>query len=171
MDFNTIYELVAPYLGTTGIVGIIITILTVFIKCRGVIKKSEKAINNFISDIKERWDNTESEALKAFKSALPKDLFINIETIAKSELSAIKEEIWNAVNEKWLGQITKNTDLTEAIALALIDNKTIPDSDKKLIAELLQINDAHTTKALKVELVQVEEPSEEKQEKTTVLID
>ncbi len=171
MDFNAIYEVVAPYLGTTGIAGLIVTIFAVFIKLRNVTTSSKNKIDKLVADMRTSWNETENEALKAFKQALPKDLFISIESIAKTELSAIKEEIWNAVNEKWLGQITKNTDLTEAIALALIDNKTIPDSDKKLIAELLQINDAHTTKALKVELVQVEEPGEEKQEKTTVLID
>jgi hypothetical protein len=170
MDFNTIYELVAPYLGTTGIAGIIITILMVVIKCRSVMKKSEKAINDFILDIKSRWNNTENEALKAFKSALPKDLFINIETLAKSELSAIKEDIWNAIDEKWLGQITKNTELTQAIATALLDNKTITDSDKVAIAGLLNKSDANTTKSLKVELLPIEEKVEEI-ESTNILID
>lgn len=170
MDFNTIYELVAPYLGTTGIAGIIVTILTVFIKCRGVIKKSENAINDFISEIKERWNNTENEALKAFKSALPKDLFINIETIAKNELSVIKDDIWNAIDEKWLGQITKNTELTQAIATALLDNKTITDSDKVAIAGLLNKTEANTTKSLKVELLPIEEKVEEVQP-TNILID
>lgn len=170
MDFNTIYEQVAPYLGTTGIAGIIITLIVVFIKCRGVMNKAEKAINNFIKNIQAKWDNTENEALKAFKSALPKDLFINIESIAKSELSAIKDDIWNAIDEKWLGQITKNTELTQAIATALLDNKTIPDSDKEAIADLLKIKEPNTTKSLKVELVEIENEKENKTQ-TNVLID
>lgn len=170
MDFNSIYELVAPYLGTTGIAGIIIAVLTLYIKMRKILSKGDTEISKFIKDLQYKWDNTENEMLKAFKSALPSDLFINIETIAKKELSAIKEEIWNAVDEKWLGQISKNTELVQAIAKALLDNKTIPDSDKKDIADLLKIENSNTTKALKVSLLPVEEKVEEKTE-TKVLID
>lgn len=170
MDFNAIYELVAPYLGTTGIAGIIIAVLTLYIKGRKVLNKGDNEISKFIKDLQNKWDNTENEMLKAFKSALPSDLFINIESIAKKELSAIKEDIWTAIDEKWLGQISKNTELVQAIAKALLDNKTIPDSDKKDIADLLKIENSNTTKGLKVELLPVEEKSEEKTE-TKVLID
>jgi hypothetical protein len=127
-------------------------------------------VETFIKQVKESWGNTESEALKMFKSALPKDLFINIESIAKKELGAIKEDLWNTINEKWLGQITQNTELMQAIATALIDNKTIPDSDKELIANLLNKDYVPTTESLKVELLPVENVVEEEiQEK--VLID
>ncbi len=170
MDFNTLYNLVSPYLGTTGIVGIIIAGLLLYIKVRKVLTKGDKAISEFIKDLQGKWDSTENEMLKAFKSALPSDLFINIETIAKKELSAIKEEIWNAVDEKWLGQISKNTNLTQAIAKALLDNKTIPDSDKKDIAGLLNIDNANTTKGLKVSLLPIEEKVEVKV-KQEILVD
>lgn len=172
MDFNTIYEMVAPYLGTSGIVTIILTILIVLIRCRNIINKAEKRINAFIDDIQYKWETTESEALKAFKSALPKDLFINIESLAKEELSKIKNEIWNAVDERWLGQISKNTELTQAIASALLGNKTICDSDKEIIAKMLEL-DSNTTKKLKVELIETKQKVETKEEKpiNNVLID
>lgn len=170
MDFNTIYEVVAPYLGTTGIAGVIVAIITVLVKARGIIKKAQKEINGFISDMRTSWNETENEALKAFKQALPKDLFVSIESLAKTELTAIKDEIWNAVNEKWIGQITKNTALVEAIATALIGNKTIPDSDKKYIADLIN-KEAQTTSALKVELLPVVEESQKEQKETKILID
>ena len=170
MDFNTIYEVVAPYLGTTGIAGVIVAIITVLVKARGIIKKAQKEINGFISDMRTSWNETENEALKAFKQALPKDLFVSIESLAKTELSAIKEEIWNAVNEKWIGQITKNTELVEAIATALIGNKTIPDSDKQYLAKLIN-KEAQTTSALKVEFLPVVEESQKEQKETKILID
>lgn len=170
MDFNTLYETVSPYLGTTGVAGIIVALLYVFIKFNGVIKKANAKVNDFIESLSKSFNETENEALKAFKSALPKDLFINIESIAKTELSAIKDEIWNAVNEKWIGQITKNTALMEAIATALIDNKTIPDSDKKAIAELIN-KEAQTTAGLKVDLLPVEEEKTTEKVETKILID
>lgn len=173
MDFNTIFELAMPYVGTTGIAGIIIIIAIIIIKCRSLMSKAEKEIKEFIKDTKTKWDNTENEALKAFKSALPKDLFINIESIAKQELSAIKNEIWTAIDERWLGQITKNTELVQAIATALLSNKTIPDSDKENIAGLLDLEKVKTTKSLKVELAPVEIETEKVENKVSasVLID
>ncbi len=161
MDFNTIYELVAPYLGTTGIAGIIIAVLTLYVKGSKILSKGDKAIGNFIKDLQARWDTSENEMLKAFKSALPSDIFINIESIARKELSAISGDILGAINEKIFDQIKNNTELMKAIAKALLDNKTIPDSDKNAIAELLDINNSNTTKGLKVELLPIEEKVEE----------
>ena len=168
MDFNTIYKLVAPYLGTTGIAGILIATAMLVIKYRKVMAKIESTINTFISNMKLKFENTENEALKAFKSALPKDLFINIESLAKSELSAIKEEIWATIDERWLGQMTKNTELTQAIATALLGNKTIADSDKETIANLLKIKNSNTTKNLKVELLATKEESAESESNSNV---
>ena len=38
MDFNTIYEVVAPYLGATGVGTIIVSALLMFFKLSGAVK-------------------------------------------------------------------------------------------------------------------------------------
>lgn len=153
IDFNTVYELAAPYLGTSGIALLIIGLLYVFIKYRKVIKAFEKETKDFLAKIKNDFEMTENEALKAFKAALPQDLSINIEALTKQEMSAIKEYFISAINENWLKQITTNSELIKAMANALLSIKSIPDSSKKEIGEMLKLNDVQTTDKLKIELL------------------
>lgn len=142
MDFNTIYETIKPYLGTGAIASAIITVLALAVKVLGVIK-----------DIKKTYANTENEALNAFKKAIPNELYVSIEKLAKDELNKILDKVKEVVDEQFLTQIKANTELTQAIANALITMKTIPDSAKKKIAELLEIKEVKTTESLKVELL------------------
>lgn len=146
MDFNTIYEAVAPYLGTSAIVSVIIAVISIAAKFARVIK-----------DIKSSFSTTESEALKAFKKAIPDNLYINLETITKAELAKIKEEFAAFIDEKFLAQIKANTELTQAIAAALCSMRSIPDSQKEIIKGLLELDEPKTTESLKVELIPTEE--------------
>lgn len=146
MDFNTIYEAIAPYLGTGAIAGAILTILGLAFKVLG-----------FIKEAKGLFQNTQNEAINAFKKALPKELYISIETLVKGELEKITTQIVGAVNDNWLNQIKSNTELVQAIASALVTMRSIPDSSKVKIAELLNIKEVETTDSLKVELIQVED--------------
>ena len=157
MDFNAFYEGIKNYLDIGTIATVIVSILS-------IVAYVTKSVKN----IKDSFASTENEALKAFKAAIPKELYVSIESIAKKELSKITDEIKDIVNEKFLAQIKENTELTQAIAKALITIKSIPDSYKEDIAKLLEIKDAKTTGSLKVELL-----PEEKIESTSanVLID
>ena len=101
------------------------------------------------------WNETENEALKAFKQAIPKELYVNIESLAKQEFEKIVTEIKAIVDEKFLSQIKANTELMEAMAQALCSMKSIPDSHKKAISKLLEIK-PETTESLKVELLPVD---------------
>lgn len=158
MDFNTIYEAVKPYLGTGAIAGAIVTILGLVVKVLGFIKES-----------KSLFESTQNEAINAFKKALPKELYISIETLAKTELNKITESIVSIVNDKVLGQIKANTELTQAIASALVTMRNIPDSAKVKIAELLEIKEVETTESLKVELLSIDEKAEKKEDKTLLI--
>jgi hypothetical protein len=145
MDFNVFYSQAAPFLGTGTIAGIIIAVFAIIIKAKGA-----------INDIRSAFKITENEALKAFKNALPKELSISLEALAKTELAKITESINQVVNNKFLSQIKANTELMQAVASALITMKAIPDSAKKDIAKLLEIKDVKTTESLKIELLPVE---------------
>ena len=158
MDFNTIYEAVKPYLGTGAIAGAIVTILGLVVKVLGFIKES-----------KSLFESTQNEAINAFKKALPKELYISIETLAKTELNKITESIVSIVNDKVLGQIKANTELVQAIASALVTMRNIPDSAKVKIAELLEIKEVETTESLKVELLTIDEKTEKKEDKTLLI--
>ena len=146
MDFNTIYEVIKPYLGTGAIASGILAIFVFALKVLGVVK-----------EIKTTFTSTENEAVNAFKKAIPKELYLSIETITKTELAKIIEHIKQIVDQKFLSQIKANTELTQAIASALITMKAIPDSSKKEIAKLLEIKDVETTESLIVELLPIEE--------------
>ena len=152
MDFNSIYETIAPYLSTGAIASAIIAIIGIVIKFARVMK-----------DIKGSFSNTESEALKAFKKAIPESLYINLETITKTELAKIKEEFSAFIDEKFLAQIKANTELTQAIAAALCSMRSIPDSQKEIIKGLLELEEPKTTESLKVELI----PTSEEQPQTS----
>ena len=146
MDFNTIYETVAPYLGTTTIAGLIIFVITVAVKLKQLFQRSGVSLKNL-----------ETEVATAFKKALPDKLYIEVEALTKKELGAITEHIKEVVDEKFLAQIKANTELTQAIAKALLSQKAIPDSAKEEIAALLEVEPTDTTQALKVELIKTEE--------------
>ena len=144
MDFNAIYEAIAPYLGTGTIASGIIAIISLALYA---VKK--------IKEIKEAFSSTESEMLKAFKKAIPESLYVSIESLAQKELSKINDEIKLIVDEKFLSQIKANTELVNAMAKALVSMKAVPDSIKNEISEkLLSDNKAiTTTESLKVDLL------------------
>ena len=146
MDFNAVYSQIMPYIGTGTIATIIIAVLAIIIKAKGA-----------LNDIRSAFKTTENEALKAFKNALPKELSISLEALAKTELAKITESINQVVNNKFLSQIKANTELMQAVASALITMKAIPDSAKKDIAKLLELKEVNTTESLKIELLPVQE--------------
>lgn len=147
MDFNAIYEVVKPYLGTGAIASGIITVIVMALKAVKVIK-----------EVKASFISTESEAIKAFKKAIPESLYISVESLTKAELAKIKEETVKLIDERFLKQIKANTELTEAIAAALVSMKAIPDSAKEKITGLLELKEPKTTESLKVELLPTDEP-------------
>lgn len=145
MDFNAIYEAAKPYLGTGAIASAIVTIIAFAIKVIGVIKELRTSLAS-----------TESEAIKAFKKAIPESLYVSVESLTKAELAKIKDEIAKIVDEKFLKQIKENTELTQAIAAAILSMKAIPDSAKEKITEILELKEPKTTESLKLELLPTE---------------
>jgi hypothetical protein len=146
IDFNTIYEKFAPIVGTGTFATFITVALAIAYKVFKICKKAE---NTFTS--------TQALTIDAFKKAIPKELYVSVETLAKSELSKLKTEIMGAINENWLKQISSNTELTKAIAVALMSIKSIPDSSKEAIANLINISKPDTTESLKVDLIPIQE--------------
>lgn len=109
--------------------------------------------------------NTESEAVKAFKKAIPETMYLQIEALTKQELGAITEHFKQMIDEKFLSQIKANTELTQAVAKALMSLKALPDSTKEEIGKLLNVKPSDTVQAMKVELLPIAE--EKKTEKQT----
>lgn len=160
MDFNAIYQAIVPYLGTGAIATTIVTILALAFK---VLKITKEAKSIFSS--------THAESIAAFKKAIPESLYVSLESITKSELSKIITKIEEAVENKFLSQIKANTELTQAIASALVSLKAIPDSSKVKIAELLDIPEVETTESLKIDLLPVEETEKVKTPSKDIRID
>lgn len=141
MDFNSIYQAVAPYLGTGVISTALVGLIGIF--CKGI--KSFK-------EMKSTFKDTNAEAIDRFRKALPSELTVSLETITKQEFSKIRAEIAADIKEQFIEPIKANTDLCRAMAEALAVSKLTPDAYKEKIKEMLDLPEVETTNSLKVEL-------------------
>ena len=141
MDFNVIYETLAPYLGSTGIASLICGALVIVFKLSGAIK-----------EFKDKFASTNKLIEDGIKKVIPETMYVKIEGVAKEEFAKMKAELVKEVDTKWINQIKTNTELMQAMALAMCSMKAIPDSQKELLAKYLEIK-PETTEALVVELV------------------
>ncbi len=151
MDFNAVYEIVAPYLGSTGIATAIVSILV-------LVLKASTSIKNFTNAFK----STNKLIEDSVKKVIPQHLYVKIQGVAKEEFAKMKVELLESVNEKWVKQINANTELMQAMALALCSMKAIPDSQKEIIANLIDVKPERTDE-LVIELL----PEESKEFKAT----
>ena len=141
MDFNSIYQAVAPYLGT-GVIGTaLVGLISIF--CKGI-----KAFK----EMKSTFKDTNAEAIDRFRKALPSELTVSLETITKQEFSKIRAEIAADIKEQFIEPIKSNTELCRAMAEALAVSKLTPDAYKEKIKEMLDLPEVETTNSLKVEL-------------------
>lgn len=108
MDFNSIYQAVAPYLGT-GVIG------TALVGLIGIFCKGIKAFK----EMKSTFKDTNAEAIDRFRKALPSELTVSLETITKQEFSKIRAEIAADIKEQFIEPIKANTELCRAMAEAL----------------------------------------------------
>ena len=141
MDFNSIYQAVAPYLGT-GVIG------TALVGLIGIFCKGIKAFK----EMKSTFKDTNAEAIERFRKALPSELTVSLETITKQEFSKIRAEIAADIKEQFIEPIKANTELCRAMAEALAVSKLTPDAYKEKIKEMLDLPEVETTNSLKVEL-------------------
>ena len=98
---------------------------------------------------------------ESIKKVIPNTMYVRVEGVAKKEFAKMKTELLSVVEDKWVNQITENTELMKAIALALSSMKAVPDSSKKVLASYLEIK-PKTTEALVIDLIPQEEAKEEK---------
>lgn len=153
MDFNSIYQAVAPYLGT-GVIG------TALVGLIGIFCKGIKAFK----EMKSTFKDTNAEAIDRFRKALPSELTVSLETITKQEFSKIRAEIAADIKEQFIEPIKANTELCRAMAEALAVSKLTPDAYKEKIKEMLDLPEVETTNSLKVELnTEENKPNEETQ--------
>lgn len=145
MDFNALYEILAPYIGATGIGTLIVSAFAILVKCSGAIK-------TFINSFKD----TNDMIAENIKKVIPSQLYVKIENVAKSEFAKMKTELLNTVEEKWIEQMKSNTEVIMAIASAMCSMKAVPDSQKELLSQYLNI-EPKTTDALVVDIIPNEE--------------
>jgi hypothetical protein len=160
MDFSAIIDKITPYLNLSTIAIVIVTALAFFLKIKSV-----------ISSLNNKYGNIGKQLSESVRKVIPESVYLNIESLAKTELTKITENINKVINEEVLGQIKANTELVKAIAEALCSMKSLPDSSKKAIAEMLEIKNVETTASLKIELLPVEEKEEKQAGESAILID
>lgn len=120
MDFNSIYQAVAPYLGTGVISTALVGLIGIF--CKGI-----KAFK----EMKSTFKDTNAEAIERFRKALPSELTVSLEAITKQEFSKIRAEIAADIKEQFIEPIKANTELCRAMAEALAVSKLTPDAYKE----------------------------------------
>lgn len=157
MDFNVILDVANPYLATGGILGSIGLIL-------GIVAHASKTINN----INSVFSNTSKKIEGSVKKVIPQTLYVKVEGVAREEFAKMRAELEKSVDKRCMEEIRKNTELVQAMALAMTSMKAIPDSQKELLAKHLEIK-PETTEALVIDLISTEEAETKKPAK--ILID
>ena len=145
MDFSAILEKISPYLNLSTLSTFVVTALIFFLKNKGV-----------MSGLNNKFDNLANQLADNIKKVIPEKVYLNIESLAKTELAKITANINEVINKEVLSQITANKEILKAIAEALCSMKSLPDSSKETISKLLEIENVETTSALKIELLPVE---------------
>ena len=156
MDFNALYEIVAPYLGSTGIASAILGTLV-------LVLKASTSIKQFTASFK----NTNKMIQEEIKKVIPQQMYVKIEGVAKEEFAKMRAELEKSVDEKWVKQIKTNTELMQAMALAMCSMKAIPDSQKELLAKFLEIQ-PETTEALIIDLLPEETSTKKENQKIII---
>ena len=157
MDFSAILEKISPYLNLSTLSTFVVTALIFFLKNKGV-----------MSGLNNKFDNLANQLADNIKKVIPEKVYLNIESLAKTELAKITANINEVINQEVLSQITANKEILKAIAEALCSMKSLPDSSKETISKLLEIENVETTSALKIELLPVESTEVKN---TNILID
>lgn len=141
MDFTTIYNTIAPYIGTGSIAVGLLTLIGFFFK----------GINTF-KEMRKTFTDTNAEAINRLKASLPETLTVSLETITKQELSKIIEQVRETVKNEFIEPIKANDELIKAMAEALAVSKLTTDEYKEKIKNLLDLPEVETTNSLKVEI-------------------
>lgn len=132
MDFNAIWELIAPYVN----IGTVATVIGVII---GIIVK----VKSMMNDIK-----TNSDVTKLFQKALPSELVVSIKKLTETEMEALGANI----REYCKTSIDTNTALLKELAKAMCAIKSVPDAIKEEISHYLSDYQPETTESIKLEM-------------------
>lgn len=132
MEFNEIWNNIAPYVGTgsflTG-VGVIVGIVIKILQLLRDIKKNA----NFQS---------------MFKQALPKDLTVSVTALTKNEIDKLADKIEN----KFIAPIKENTILLADVAKAVASLRSVPETYKENIAKHCDGIQTNTVESIKLEM-------------------
>jgi len=142
MDFTQIWASISPYV-SAGAIGTVVTATI------GIVVKVVEAVKSAKTQLVE----TKALAIDLFKTALPKDLTISIEKLAKTQLQSLTTEVTQIINEQIIEPVRANTELTQALAKAIASLRSVPENLRTEIATL--VNDTAlvtTTESVKLEL-------------------
>jgi len=142
MDFTQIWASISPYV-SAGAIGTVVTATI------GIVVKVVAAVKSAKTQLVE----TKALAIDLFKTALPKDLTISIEKLAKTQLQSLTADVTQIINEQIIEPVRANTKLVQALAKAIASLRSVPESLRTEIATL--VNDTAlvaTTESVKLEL-------------------
>jgi len=126
MDFTQIWASISPYV-SAGAIGTVITATI------GIVVKVVAAVKNAKTQLVE----TKAMAIELFKTALPKDLTISIQKLAKNELESLTSQVTQIINEQIIEPVRANTELTQALAKAVASLRSVPENLRTEIAALV----------------------------------
>lgn len=132
MEFNEIWNTVAPYVGSGSFVAAVGVVIGIVVKILYVIR-----------DIKNSAD-----IQNLFKQALPKDLTVSVTALAKSEIDKLTAEI----KGEFIAAIKENTVLVADVAKAVASLRSVPDTCKENIAKHCEGIQTNTVESIKLEM-------------------
>ena len=132
MEFNEIWNTVAPYVGSGSFVAAVGVVIGIVVKILHVIR-----------DIKNSAD-----IQNLFKQALPKDLTVSVTALAKSEIDKLTAEI----KGEFIAAIKENTVLVADVAKAVASLRSVPETCKENIAKHCEGIQTNTVESIKLEM-------------------
>lgn len=132
MEFNEIWNTVAPYVGSGSFVAAVGVIIGIVVK--------------ILSVIREIRNNADVQTL--FKQALPKDLTVSVSKLTQSEMDKLTAEIKGV----FIAAIKENTVLLADVAKAVASLRSVPETCKQDIAKHCEGVQTNTTETIKLEM-------------------
>lgn len=132
MEFNEIWNTVAPYIGSGAFLSAVGVVIGIVVKILHVIR-----------DIKNSAD-----IQNLFKQALPKDLTVSVTALTKNEIDKLTAEI----REIFIAAIKENTVLVSDVAKAVASLRSVPDIYKQEIAKHCEGIQTNTVESIKLEM-------------------
>lgn len=127
MTIDQVLELISPYVNITGVMTVVVALVTIAFKCRNIIKAAAQSVSSTAM-------LNENKIVELMNKVLPKNMAVKIMPLVESELKKINE----AVQEAAAATSSKQTDKLDAIANAIASMRNLPTEQREKLLALIE---------------------------------